>query len=173
MFRRKLIYSLIPITLVGCALNDVPSGTIPAPVTVQAPPALTFQGDCTRTKTLELWLEVTTQLVDQFQSTMNEAITKGRTAIYADVQQLIALRDAAYTAPAPDCTADTHLILTDTMNNAVIAFQNYYNQTQPDINATLVMSNSQFDSIRDSQKVLTQQMTLQFQNQLTTPTPST
>lgn len=162
---------IITFVLTGCALNDMPSGTASPPVTVLPPPALVFEGECTTTKTLETWLQVTTQLVGQFQSGMNETITRNRASIYTDIQNLIALRDAAYSVTTPDCASDTQLILTDSMNKAVTAFQDYFNGTQADINATLVSLNEQFDQISIQQATLLEQMSAQFQSQAPTPTP--
>src|SRR5689334_9838275 len=112
-------------SLSACALGDVVNTTPLPPITLAPPPALNLIGSCDDVKALETWLQVSTELRENFQTQMNEAAAKSKNDMYGDVANLADLRDSGFSVATPDCAADAGLKLSDAMNQAVAVFQTY------------------------------------------------
>jgi hypothetical protein len=149
----------------GCALGEVSNATPLPPITLAPPPALRLAGTCDDTKILETWLQVTSELRTNFQTLMNIAAAKDKVAMYEDVINLAALRDAAFAAETPDCAAETGIKLSDTMSQAVLAFQLFANGDATDLGNTVTETNTQLDTIAAAQTELITRMDAQFQQQ--------
>ncbi len=162
---RNMIVLLLPLLMGACALGDTPKPTPTAlpPLTLTPPPALTFAGDCNFTPKLEEWLQLTTQLLADFQTAMNSASTLSRPEAYDKVTLMAALRDSAAAAPAPDCAATVHVALVDAFNQGVSALQSYVNGETTDTSKTIAAVNNQLDQIAATQKQLTERMQNQYQ----------
>lgn len=160
---RITVSLLIVLVLAGCALADVPTENTPPALTVMAPSALVFTGNCETTRTLEGWLQITTRLLADFQTTLNEAAVRQPAEAYASAAQLIALRDAAHQAAAPDCAADAHRQMTAAMNDALALLQAYINGDQADISANLADVNARLDAAAAAQNDLLARLNLQLQ----------
>ena len=168
----KIPVVLLVVILSSCALGDTDNSAAPAPVTVLPPPALNFTGSCNNTKDLENWLQTTTFITTDFQTRLNAAAAKNRADAHPDLIYLISARDSAFLVAAPDCAADVHLLLTDTLSRAVLILQGYVNGDTSDIASSLAEANGLLDQIASSQGVLLTRMEAQFQQQLQlTPTP--
>ena len=169
----RILAALLVVILSACALGDVDNSAAPPPVTVLPPPALDFTGTCDNTKELESWLQTSTLITTDFQTRLNAAAAKSRADAHPDLIYLISARDSAFLAPAPDCAADVHLLLTDTLSRAVLTLQEYVNGTSTDISTQLAEINGLLDQIASAQGVLLTRMEAQFQQQLlVTPTPA-
>ena len=77
--------------MAGCALGEVSIATSLPPITLAAPPALQLVGTCEDTKTLENWLQITSELLSNFQTLMNTAAVKMGVLASGIDGQLIAL----------------------------------------------------------------------------------
>jgi hypothetical protein len=152
--------------LAACALTDVSNNATPPPaLTLNAPPSLNLSGSCDQTKNLENWLQITTGLVSSFQTKMNEAAGMNRNDAYAPTLELVAMRDSTYVAVTPDCATDLELSLSDAMNRAVLALQEYVNGASKDISSAIAEANTHFDQITASQNALIQRLQTQIRNQ--------
>jgi hypothetical protein len=159
-------------SLSACALGDVVNTTPLPPITLAPPPALNLIGNCDDVKALETWLQVATELRENFQTQMNAAAAKNKNDMYADVGNLAALRDSGFSVATPDCAADAGLKLSDAMNQAVAAFQTYVNGDIPDLGNSIVDINNLLDNVQAAQIELIKRMDTQFQQrQLATATP--
>lgn len=168
LLKRGLV--VLPLLLAACALTDVNnSNTPPPPMTLSAPPSLNFSGNCDHTKDLEDWLQVTTQLVANFQTKMNEAAGKSRNDAYQPTLELVAMRDSAYVAVTPDCANDIELSLSDAMNRAVNTLQHFVNGDVTDIANSIAEINTQFDQVTASQTALINRVNDQIQHPTATP----
>jgi hypothetical protein len=157
---------ILAVLLTGCALTDVPTGNTPPPaLTVAAPPALLLGGSCETTRTLESWLQITTRLLADFQTRLNETVAHTTTEAYADAIELIALRDAAYQSTAPDCAADAHTRLTAAMNDALLLLQGYINGSQTNITASLADLNTRLEAAAAAQADLLTRLNTQLEEQ--------
>lgn len=156
---------ILPLLLAACAISDV-STTPPPALTLNAPPSLNFSGNCNNSKDLENWLQITTGLVSDFQTTMNEAAGKNRSEAYQPTVALLALRDTAYVVSTPDCATDLELALSDAMNQAVTALQQFVNGTVSDVSSTIADINTRLDQITVSQNELIQRLNTQIANQV-------
>ncbi len=156
-----------PLLLAACAITDVTtSGTPPPPMTLSAPPNLNFTGTCDQTRNLEDWLQVTTQLVSDFQTKMNDTAGKNRGDAYQPTLQLVAMRDSAYGVATPDCAANIEVTLSNTMKQAVDTLQSFVNGSITDISGAIAQANTQFDQITAQQNALIQRLQTQIQNQI-------
>jgi len=164
---RLVLFLLLPGILTACALGDVSNATPLPPITLAPPPALNLVGTCDDTKTLENWLQVSTTLRDNFQTQMNAAAAKSKAEMSVDIPGLAALRDSSFEAATPDCAAEAGIKLSDTMSQAVTAFQRYVNGETPDLGNTVVDINGQIDQISVMQNDLIERMNTQFQQQRT------
>ncbi|MBZ0279686.1 MAG: hypothetical protein K8L97_03020 [Anaerolineae bacterium] len=173
MMRQRGIWLLVlPILLAACAIGDVPNQvTAPPQLTIPAAPTLNLAGNCNNTRELEMWLQITTQLVSDFQTTMNTAAAKTASNAYEDVLRLSKLRESAYQVAAPDCAADAQVQLTDTMSKAVDAFQAYVNGQSTSVATIITELNGQFDQVITVQDDLLARMNAQIQTQIA-PTTS-
>ncbi|MBL8163316.1 MAG: hypothetical protein JNJ61_15120 [Anaerolineae bacterium] len=152
--------------LAGCAMADVPTESTPHPaLTVAAPPAPLLTGSCETTRPLESWLQVTTRLLADYQTRLNEAAGKTPAEAYTNTTELIALRDAAYQATAPDCAADAHTQMTTAMDDALLLLQGYINGSETDINASLAELNTRLEAAATAQSDLLTQLNTQLQEQ--------
>jgi hypothetical protein len=155
----------------GCALGEASKVTSLPPITLAPPPALRLVGTCDDTKTLETWLQVTTELRTSFQTLMNTAAAKEKVEMYGDVINLAALRDSAFAVETPDCAAETSIKLGDTMDQAVTAFQAFSNGDNADLGNTILEVNAQIDQIAAAQAKLISRMDDQFQQAQATTEP--
>lgn len=155
----------------GCAMGDVSNTTPLPPITLAPPPALKLVGTCDDTKTLETWLQVTTELRTNFQTLMNTAAVKEKVEVYGDVINLAALRDSAFAVETPDCAAETGIKLSDTMSQAVTAFQAFSNGDTSDLGNTIPEVNAQIDLVAAAQAELISRMDAQFQQGQATTEP--
>ena len=174
MPKQIIVFSIALSSLLSaCALGDVVVNTTPLPpITLAPPPALNLVGSCDDTKALETWLQVSTELRENFQTQMNAAAAKNKNDMYADIVNMAALRDSSFGVATPDCAADAGMKLSDAMNQAVTAFQSYFNGDAPDLGNSVVNINNQLDSVQAAQIELIKQMDTQFQQQLlATATP--
>ncbi len=151
--------------MAGCALGEVSIATSLPPITLAPPPALQLVGTCEDTKTLETWLQITSELLTNFQILMNTAAVKNQAEIYGDVLNLAALRDSALSVETPDCAAETGIKLGDTMSQVVTVFQLFANGDAPDLGNTIPDINAQLDAIAAVQIELISRMDSQFQQQ--------
>lgn len=161
----RLIVSLVALALAGCALADAVPPTPAPPITLAPPPEMRFEGACTNTKELENWLQITTNLVTDFQTLMNAAAAKSQGELYPDVIQLAAIRDSMFEVATPDCAADAQLLLSDAANRAVSALQAFSNGDIPELGNAITDTNTQLDQVIGIQNVLLNQMNAQFQQQ--------
>jgi hypothetical protein len=166
-----MLVMLCPLMLVACALGDVSSATSQPPITLAPPPALVLSGNCDDTKALEFWLQVTSQLVSDFQTQMNAAAAKPKIEMYTDVLNLAAIRDAAFAAPTPDCAQEAELTLSDAMSQAVSRLQAYFNGDVPDLGNIVTDANTKLDTVIAQQTELLNRLNAQFQQQVATATP--
>lgn len=158
-----ILLLLTPVLLAACAIGDVASATTaPPPLTIEAPPTIAFSGTCQNRSDLEVWLQITSFLVADFQTTMNTAVAKTPADAYTDVQYLIRLRDSAFQAVTPDCAVEAQNTLSDLMDKAVESFQGYVNGTTADITGTIADLNSQFDQVVAAQNQLLARMDAQI-----------
>jgi hypothetical protein len=169
MSKLKLILHTILLACItgGCAIGEVSNATSLPPITLAPPPALRLVGTCDDTKTLETWLQTTNDLRINFQTLMNTAAAKDKAAMYGDVINLAALRDSTFTVETPDCAAETGIKLSDTMSQAVTAFQSFANGDTPDLGNTITEVNMQIDAVAAAQFELISRMEAQFQQQVT------
>jgi hypothetical protein len=170
MSKLKLILHTILVACIttGCALGEVSNVTPLPPITLAPPPALKLVGTCDDTKTLETWLQTTSELRINFQTLMNTAAAKDKVSMYEDVINLAALRDLAFAAEIPDCAAEAGIKLSDIMSQTVTAFQSFVNGDTPDLGNTITEVNAQIDAITAAQNELISRMDAQFQQQVTT-----
>jgi hypothetical protein len=168
--RRGII--IVPLLLAACAMTDVSNTTPPPALTLNAPPSLNFSGTCDQTKELEDWLQITTGLVTKFQTKMNEVAGMNRNDAYPPTLELVAMRDSSYSVMTPDCATDLELSLSDAMNRAVLALQEYVNGASSDISSAVAQANTQFDQITASQNELIQRLQTQIQTQAAQATTS-
>lgn len=165
--KKRGLWLLLPIMLAACALGDVPNQvTAPPPLSIPPAPSLILEGSCDTTRDLELWLQITTGSLADFQTTMNAAAAKTGAQAYEDTITMAQIRDSASIVPTPDCANDAQLQLTDTMNKAVDAFQNYVNGQTSNISSTVAELNSQFDQVIAAQNDLLARMNTQIQSQI-------
>ncbi|MEO8611872.1 MAG: hypothetical protein ABI690_28495 [Chloroflexota bacterium] len=173
---KRIVVFCIALTcsLSACALGDVTVNTTPLPpITLPPPPALNLVGSCDDTKALETWLQVSTELRENFQTQMNAAAAKSKNDMYGDIINLSALRDSGFGVATPDCAADAGMKLSDAMNLAVGAFQSFFNSTDSsNLDSTVVDINYKLDSVQATQIELVKRMDSQFQTRYVTPTPS-
>lgn len=162
MSRHMKIMLLLPLLLAACAIGDVSSPTPVPPVTLMPPPEISFQGDCNVTPDLEMWLQITTQLRDDFLLAMNETAAKSKTEMHAGVLMMAAVRDAAYQVTTPDCTSEVELALSDTMTEAVNVFQAYVNGDRPDLGNAVAVATERFERIA----ALQQELELRLETQI-------
>lgn len=164
----KKVGLLLPLMLIvsACALNEVSPVTPPPAMTLNPPPSLIFTGKCENTKDLETWLQITTGLIAQFQTRMNEAAGKDRNEAYPITLELVEVRNAAYGVATPDCASDAQLILSDAMNQAVGALQAYVNGTASDTVGIIAEVNNRLDQVTASQAELINRVNTQIQNQV-------
>jgi hypothetical protein len=169
MSKLKLILHTILLACItaGCALGEVSNVTPLPPITLAPPPALKLVGTCDDTKMLETWLQATSELRINFQTLMNTAAAKDKVAMYEDVINLAALRDSTFAVETPDCAAETGIKLSDSMSQAVTAFQSFTNGDTPDLGNTITEVNAQIDAIAAAQIELISLMEAQFQQQIT------
>jgi len=162
---KPVLFILLSSIITACALGDVSNATPPPPITLAPPPALNLVGTCDETKTLENWLQVTSELRASFQTQMNATAAKSKAEMYADVLELAALRDSSFEVATPDCAAETGIKLSDAMSQTVTAFQMYVNGDTPDLGNTIADMNGQIDQIAAMQNDLIDRMNTQFQQQ--------
>lgn len=155
----------LPLLATACALADAVPATQPPPITLAPPPEMQFEGLCTNTKDLENWLQITSTLIEDFQSLMNTAAAKGRAEMYPDVIRLGAIRDSLFAVTTPDCASAAQLLLSDATNRAVSALQAFANGDAPDLGNAITDINGQLDQVIALQNVLLSQMNAQFQQQ--------
>jgi len=174
MPKRMVVFLVVlTCTLSACALGDVEVETTPLPpITLEPPPALNLVGNCDDTKSLETWLQVSTELREEFQTLMNTTAAKNKNEMFADIQSMAALRDSGFSVATPDCAADAGLKLSDAMNQTVAAFQTFFNSTDASSLESIVVDiNYKLDSVQATQIELIKRMNTQFQQQLATTTP--
>jgi hypothetical protein len=153
--------------MTACALGDVANDTALPPMTLAPPPALNLVGTCDDTKTLETWLQITSELRTTFQTTMNMAAVKQMPEIYTDVINLAAMRDSAFAVATPDCASEVGIKLGDAMSQAVSSLQAFANGDAPDLGNVVTNINAQIDAVAVAQNELINRMDSQFQQQVT------
>lgn len=161
----------LPLLLTACAIGDVSTPTAVPPVTIMPPPEITFQGNCNITHDLEIWLQITTQLRDDFLTAMNETAAKNKADMREGVLTMAAVRDAAHEVITPDCAANVETALSDTMNEAVSAFQAYYNGDRADLGDTVATATQRLEQITAVQNELVLRAEAQFEQALATESP--
>ncbi len=170
MFKLTKAMALL-LLLAGCAIGETSTPTPPPPVTIVPPPEITFQGDCNVTHDLEMWLQVSTQLRDDFLTAMNETAAKSKNEMRDGILMMAAVRDAAHKIVTPDCAADVETTLSDTMNEAVSVFQAYFNDDRPDLGNTVATVTQRFEQITALQNELVVRMETQIQQAQATTAP--
>ncbi|NWG16585.1 MAG: hypothetical protein HXY41_08120 [Chloroflexi bacterium] len=171
MFWLKKIALLLPLLLAACAIGDTGNPTPAPPVTLMPPSEITFQGSCTATRELEMWLQVTTRLATDFLAAMNNAAAMNRADMREAVFTMAALRDSAHQATTPDCAVDAEILLSDAMNKAVLAFQAVVNGDRPDLGNTVAEVNDQIEQVIAIQNELILRMETQIRESLVTASP--
>lgn len=172
MFRFMKIMLALPLLLAACAIGDVGSPpTAAPPVTFSAPPSITFQGSCNVNHDLEMWLQISTQIRDDFLTAMNAAAAKNKEEMRDDVLMMAAVRDAAHNIITPDCASDVELALTDTMTETVNTFQAYINGDRPDLGNTVATATARLEQITAIQNELTVRLETQFRQAEQTAAP--
>jgi hypothetical protein len=151
--------------LAGCAIGDSPQALMTQlpPVTLNAPPTTMFAGNCELTIDLNNWLQNSVFIRRDFLDSMYGAALMNQVEMRNEVIRMAALRDQMSLTPAPDCTADAHLILVNAMTQAVDAFQAYANGDAPDLGNTIVDVRSQIDTVIAVQDELTLRLDQQYQ----------
>jgi hypothetical protein len=164
MFRLIKLVIWLPMLLASaCAIGDAGTPTLAPPVTLMPPPEITFQGDCNVTHDLEMWLQISTQLRDQFLTLMNETAAKNKGEMRDGVLMMGALRDSMHQVVTPDCAVEIELALSDTINQAVTAFQAYINGDRPDLGDTIARVTERMEAITLIQDQLALRMETQLQ----------
>jgi hypothetical protein len=125
--------------LAACALGDT---STPTPV-----PPLTFAGDCAYTPDLEIWLQVTTQLANDFLTQLNTSDMNDRSAARETVIRLAEMRTAAHQIQTPDCASDVQITLSDAMNRAVVAFQAFANGENTSLDSAVAQARGQIEQV--------------------------
>jgi hypothetical protein len=167
----QIFVVVLPLVLAACALTDVSNSTPLPPITLAPPPSVVMSGSCDTTKNLESWLQITSQLVTNFQTQMNAAAAKSKNEMYTDVYELAALRDAAFAVETPDCAEQSQLILSDAMGQAVTMFQAYVNGDVSDLGTIVADTNIKLDTVIVQQTELLSRMDSQFQQSTGTSAP--
>lgn len=171
MSRLMKLVVILPLLLSACAIGDTGTPTPVPPVTLAPPPQIAFQGDCNVTHDLEMWLQVSTQLRDQFLTVMNETAAKNKAEMREGVLTMGALRDAMNQVVTPDCAADTEMALSDAINEAVDAFLAYVNGDRPDLGDTVAKVTERIEQITTVQDTLSVRMETQIQQAQATTAP--
>jgi hypothetical protein len=181
MWIRLISIILLPLLLTACAINDVPGASTPdtginpaspASALIIGPPGeLKLAGDCNITDQLEDWLQVTLPAREQFEAKLKEAVVKSPSEIYDDVLSLVALRNAVYAAPTPDCALETQILLSSVINQGIDTLQAVLNGVYTgDLAAFIIEMNTQFTQVAELQNDLIKRMESQYQTQ-NAPTP--
>lgn len=168
----RLINLLVILPLLaGCAMGDSGTATLIPPVTLMPPPEITFRGSCDNTRDLEMWLQITTRLAGDFLQVMNDAAARNKAEMRDPLLAMAALRDSTHQAITPDCAVDSEILLSDAMNRAISAFQEYLNGVRGDLGSVIAETNDQIEQVIAMQNALMQRMDAQMQQALATVTP--
>ncbi len=180
---RRLLLLIVLLTA-ACAVGDVgqtPSvptnvveATVPPlptepptpqlPLTLPAVPAVQYAGLCADTRPLENWLQISTRLVADFQTSLSSAVSLPATVVYDITVNMAAIRDAAAVIQTPDCAAATQIIMLDTFNRAIPPFQAYSNGEPVDLTPVIAEVNSLLEVVKVQQNQLLEQLNAQFAN---------
>lgn len=161
-----ILFAALACLLSACALGDVVDTTPLPPLTLAPPPALNLVGSCDDTKTLETWLQVTSELRTNFQTQTNAAAAKPKNEMFSDVLNLAAMRDSSFSVETPDCAEETGMKLSDAMSQAVTALQTYVNGDVADLGNTVVEINALLDAVETEQAQLIERLNAQFQQRI-------
>lgn len=160
----RILPALLMLCLPACALGEEAAATPAPPITLPAPPPLLMEGDCTGTAGLDEWLQTTELHIAEFQNTVNSAANQPREQLYEPVVHMARVRDATNALAAPDCVVSTHLLLVETMNNAIDNFQAYANGDQDSLGSTVPETISQFDRVIAGHNELKARLEAQYQS---------
>jgi hypothetical protein len=164
MFWLRKAMILLALLLTACSIGEEQSSTPAAPpLTLAAPPEITFQGDCNVTPELEQWLQITTRLAGDFYTLVNAAAALSREQVRDSIVQMSALRDALHQVVTPECAVDAEIILSDAMTQAVDAFQAYANGDRADLGNTVAEVTGKIEQAVAIQDELVVRLEAQFQ----------
>jgi hypothetical protein len=163
------IYRFLLLTplFAACALQDAPAVPTAPPITLAAPPTLTFSGSCDLTPELDHWLQSTTFLASDFLTVVNDTAALDRSQMYESVLRLAALRDQTSLTPTPDCAQVVQELLNSAMNVAVDTFQAYSNGEAPDLGTTVADVSNQIETVMAMQQELIARLEAQYRAEQT------
>lgn len=168
---RRIILLMLPVMLAACALGDVSNPTPAPPLTLMPPPELRFEGDCNYTPSLEMWLQITTRLANDYLQLIKEAAVKNKAEMREAVLTLASLRDTTNQAVTPECAVDAQIILSDAMNTGVTTLQAYINGDRADLGSVVNDVTAQLEQAITIQNELILRMETQIQDALATAAP--
>ncbi len=162
-------FLLLTPLLAACALQDAPAPSPAPPITLAAPPTLTFSGNCESTPELDHWLQATSFLAADFLTLVNDTAALDRSAMYESVLRMAALRDQTSLTVTPDCAQVVHELLNAAMNVAVDTFQAYSNGESPDLGAAVADISNQIETVMAMQQELIARLEAQYLAEQTQP----
>ncbi|MCB9451659.1 MAG: hypothetical protein H6672_09480 [Anaerolineaceae bacterium] len=162
---RRLSIILVVILLVACTVDESGQPTLPAPITLTPPAAITVQGTCDENSTLERWLQTTSLALSDFIVTMNSTAAQERAGMSDSIYRLAALRDAVIAAAAPDCGIGVQERMVDAMNTVVTTLQGYFNGDLPNLGSTIGDASALLDRVIAEQNELIVRLETQINQQ--------
>jgi hypothetical protein len=156
-----LLFCAMVLGMASCKVSDDTDEDRP-PLTLPAPSAPVFLGDCSLNRDLEGWLQTTTFQQDEFITLMQGGVGKSSQDLYTDVERMGVLRNVVSAAPAPDCAAEAHTTLLAAMDAVLIQYQAYVNGEQIDLQSVVNEQLPNFDIARAIQSELLERLDSQY-----------
>lgn len=142
-FRKIMVIILLQLLAACGGVGQVV--TEPPPLTFTPPPTPFVQGDCTLTTELESWLQTVTLRQREFARLVEDADSKSREALYADVERMGQILNSVSALPAPICAEQSQRAVIDAMILTADGFQAYVNQEREDLTTLVAEARRNFE----------------------------
>lgn len=157
------IMVIILLHLLGACSGVGQVVTPPSPLTFVPPPALRTEGDCTLTSTLETWLQSVTLRQREFARYIDEADSKSREVLYADVERMGQIISAISSIPAPSCAEFAQQTVIQAMVATATEFQAYVNRDREDLSSIIADAQREIANANVALQGLTTQLEQQYE----------
>jgi len=127
----------------ACEVTDRPALDLP-PLMLSPVPDGVVSGTCDEADVLESWLQAISFQYRDFLTLMRDGVDKPPDALYADVEQMLRLRDSIATTPVPECAGEARTLLLDAMAVPLAQFVIYANETE-EVNLNTVVAEADAD----------------------------
>ncbi len=125
---------LAGVLLAACGFEPTPVPATPIPATPVPLASVTFIPGCTLTD-LETWIEASDYLLRDFVGRVNQVSNMPPEEVRAITQEMIPLRNALVTIPAPqDCAAEAHTAIYTLVDDTLAAMEQYGSGEIRDLN---------------------------------------